>query len=287
MPSRTCEKAHKLSSRVSGSRSHACALARSFSAHMYSLRVEAQQRQTTRVDLTSLQEFPELPGATVPGARPQGDSPAGATAHAAPHPGAGAGAAGAQQQPRRQQDEILGQLDVDEDGSDDDATLPDEDVFLTESVEFTAGNPRVEHITGVVHLYREIPGIHHTGAAAPGGKPPLPGTPGAAATPTAARAPPRGAPSPQPGAAGATPGGGPAALDLPPLPPLPPGSAARQALRLPVRLPIAAPIALRSELRRGARQSLPTRSAAPDPMWWCVRRRSAGACCAAWPSPPT
>ena len=26
-----------------------------------------------------------------------------------------------------------------------------------DSIEFSAGNPRVEHITGTVHLYREIP----------------------------------------------------------------------------------------------------------------------------------
>jgi len=30
-------------------------------------------------------------------------------------------------------------------------------VWLTNQVAFTAGNPRVEHITGVVHLYRDVP----------------------------------------------------------------------------------------------------------------------------------
>ena len=27
----------------------------------------------------------------------------------------------------------------------------------SDSIEFTAGNPRVEHVTGTVHLYRQIP----------------------------------------------------------------------------------------------------------------------------------
>jgi BRCA1-associated protein len=50
-----------------------------------------------------------------------------------------------------------------------------------ESIEFSVGNPRVEHITGLVHIYRELPprgagGGEASDAPAPGSLPVRPVT---------------------------------------------------------------------------------------------------------------
>lgn len=84
---------------------------------MYSLRIEAERRTAQGVNLASAAEFPPLPAAA-PAAPDRDDE---------------------EEEDEDAHDELETELPASADG-----------------VPFSSGNPRVEHITGVVHLYREL-----------------------------------------------------------------------------------------------------------------------------------